>query len=287
MFDARYHALTVLGVLVALVLGLLLGTAIGDAGLVSSAERSLRDSLREDVRTAERRRGELESRLDQRDEFEQRAFPLLVKGRLAGRRIALVTLGRADDDVTSPVRTAVQTAGGELSPVLAIREPPDLEGLADAAQGTRFADLARRPDRIEDYGERVGRQLAAGQGALLEATAGPLLRTRDGDLRTVGGVALARSPEASDESAMRRARTLLERGIATGLAASGVPVVGVQPESATDAGLAWFSDRDLSAVDQVDGVQGQAALVLLLAGGARGTYGPGPTADGVLPQDTG
>jgi len=39
MFDFRYHALSLVSVFLALVLGLLLGVAIGDRGLVSSAER--------------------------------------------------------------------------------------------------------------------------------------------------------------------------------------------------------------------------------------------------------
>ena len=47
MLDFRYHALSLVAVFVALMIGLLLGVAIGDRGLVSSADRNLRDSLRE------------------------------------------------------------------------------------------------------------------------------------------------------------------------------------------------------------------------------------------------
>ena len=52
MFDFRYHALSLVAVFLALVVGLLLGVAIGDQGLVSSAERDIRNSLRADVRDA-------------------------------------------------------------------------------------------------------------------------------------------------------------------------------------------------------------------------------------------
>ncbi len=52
MIDFRYHALSLVAVLVTLVLGLLLGVAIGDEGLVSSAEKRLRSDLEGDVREA-------------------------------------------------------------------------------------------------------------------------------------------------------------------------------------------------------------------------------------------
>jgi Copper transport outer membrane protein, MctB len=54
VFDFRYHALSLVSVFLALVLGLLLGVAIGDKGLVSSAEHDVRASLRGDVRKAQR-----------------------------------------------------------------------------------------------------------------------------------------------------------------------------------------------------------------------------------------
>ena len=50
MFDFRYHALSLVAVFLALVVGLLLGVAIGDKGLVSVGAQDMRDSLRDDVR---------------------------------------------------------------------------------------------------------------------------------------------------------------------------------------------------------------------------------------------
>ena len=59
VFDFRYHALSLVAVLVALGLGLLLGVAIGDKELVSSANKDLVDDLRGDVRHANQRADEL------------------------------------------------------------------------------------------------------------------------------------------------------------------------------------------------------------------------------------
>ena len=48
MFDFRYHALSLVAVFLALVIGLLLGVAIGDKGLVSGDAQDVRGSLRRD-----------------------------------------------------------------------------------------------------------------------------------------------------------------------------------------------------------------------------------------------
>ena len=71
MFDFRYHALSLIAVLVALVLGLLLGVAIGDKGLVSSAENKIKESLRKDVRSEQKKVADLNDQLTAKDKFEQ------------------------------------------------------------------------------------------------------------------------------------------------------------------------------------------------------------------------
>ena len=78
MFDFRYHALSLVSVFLALVLGLLLGVAIGDRGLVSSAERDVRASLRGDVRKAQAESENLRAQLDEQNKFLQEAYPLMV-----------------------------------------------------------------------------------------------------------------------------------------------------------------------------------------------------------------
>ena len=65
MFDFRYHALSLIAVFVALVLGLLLGVAIGDKGLVSSAENKVKESLRADVRAEQKKAAGLSDQITQ------------------------------------------------------------------------------------------------------------------------------------------------------------------------------------------------------------------------------
>jgi len=71
MFDFRYHALSLVAVFLALMIGLLLGVAIGDRGLVSGAERNLRGSLRADVRRSRAQSADLRSQLIEQRRVQQ------------------------------------------------------------------------------------------------------------------------------------------------------------------------------------------------------------------------
>jgi hypothetical protein len=74
------------------------------------------------------------------------------------------------------------------------------------------------------------------------------------------------------------------RGFYEGLAASGVPAVGVETSRAPATAVDAFDKASLSSVDFLDAEIGRLSLALLLAGARPGSYGLKPTAtDGVLP----
>src|SRR3954451_13861215 len=123
MFDFRYHALSLVAVFLALMIGLLLGVAIGDQGLVSSAVRNVRKSLRNDVRKAKARAADMRRELNDRDRIDQSIYPLLVDNRLAGRRTGLIGLGDLPDSTIINVRSALDNPGGRLAGVAVVGEP--------------------------------------------------------------------------------------------------------------------------------------------------------------------
>src|SRR5437588_562596 len=125
MFDFRYHALSLVAVFLALMIGLLLGVAIGDKGLVSSAEHNLRASLRSDVRAAQADAAKLRTQLADQKRFQDAVYPLLVQGRLSGQRIGLVGMGGLPDGTIREVRDALQGTGGQFAGVAVVRGPED------------------------------------------------------------------------------------------------------------------------------------------------------------------
>ncbi|MBS1870893.1 MAG: copper transporter [Actinobacteria bacterium] len=277
MLNFRYHALSLVAVFLSLAIGLLLGVAIGDKGLVSSAEQDVRKSLRADVREAQAERDDARARLQQRQQFEQEAYPGLVGGRLTGRRIALIELGGPSDRMWNLTKDALQNSGARLTSVSVVREPLQLEELAAAARGTRYERLAQEASLLHPFATRLGLQFTHG-GRLLRLVRRDLLRQGSGALTGADGVVLVRNTPQLDGTAADAVDTF-EDGLVRGLRANDLPVVGVETTDAESSQVAWFKDHELSSVDDLDDPIGRAALVFALAG-QRGSFGVKATADG-------
>ncbi len=284
MFDFRYHALSLVAVFLALSVGLLLGIAIGDAGLVSSGERKLREGLSGDVREARAEAARLRAELEARERYEQQAYPLMVAGRLAQRRIGLIALGGGSDRVVRAVRAALTPSGGELKSVSVVRLPLDLEGIAERAAGTRYARLRRRPALVEPLARRIGLQYVTG-GRLLRRVRAALLSRYPGEFEGLDAVVLYRD-RGELGPAQARLADAFEQGLIDGLTELRVPVVGVETTATAPSQIGWFRDRDVTTVDDVDELAGRAALVFALAG-ETGAFGRKPTADRLLPRPRG
>lgn len=282
MFDFRYHALSLVSVFLALVLGLLLGVAIGDRGLVSSAERDVRASLRGDVRKAQAESENLRAQLDEQNKFLQEAYPLMVGSRLIGERVGVVTLGDVSDQEIGNVRDALEATGGRLTSVVSIRTPLDLPSISTAAAGTAFQNLQVDPKLVKRFGERVGVGYMSGGGRLLDKVHRELLASSSGALGGVDSVVVIREPRTFQKP-QQNVLDDFEDGLMTGLSNNNGTVVGVETTDTKPSQVGWYRDHDLASVDDVDQLPGRAALVFALAG-ADGAFGTKSTADGLLPK---
>lgn len=282
VFDFRYHALSLVAVFVALLVGLLLGVAIGDEGLVSNAERSLRSDLRADVRDANRRADDLRDQVAESQRYARESYGPLVADRLVQQRVALLFLGEGSNAIADDVREALAGTGAIVVGVGVVREPLDVEGLAERATGTRYTGLtAGDAELAEGLGERAGSQLVTG-GQLIGRLRPALFRTVNGKLDEITSVVIVRrAPELKGEEQATRAA--FEDGLVRGLRDAGARVVGAEDADADPSQIGWFEDRDISSVDAVDRVEGRAGLVLTLAG-AEGSYGIKDSADALLPD---
>jgi hypothetical protein len=281
VFDVRYHALSLVAVLIALALGLLLGVAIGDKELVSSAESDLRGNLRRDVVKARDeadglRRDLAERRRIERDDF----FPVMVGDRLTGD-IGVVVFGRPSDALVRRIDQAVEAAGGRLVSVSVIAEPLDLAALGAAARGTPYEGLQDQPELAGRFGREVGVGMSAG-GRLFRTVRTALTRRSSGRVVPLNGVVVVRDPPTLDEPDATVAREF-EDGLIDGLTSRATQVVGAETTEAKDSQVRWFQDHRVASVDDLDLLEGQVALVLALAGD-RGTFGIKPTADSLLPS---
>jgi hypothetical protein len=314
VFDFRYHALSLAAVLLALAVGVVIGVAIGDSDLVSSAKSGIVANLKEEVSSAQRHSSQLNSELAGERAFVGDLYPIAVHDLLDGRSIGLVFLGGSSNRLNDLVRDAVTQAGGNLATVVAVREPLDLSGIGHAAEGTRYAALAGvsgggastgaasetaareaeaaevPSELIEGFGAIVGKQLVSG-GAnvsreLISRVRGRLLTAFDGQLGKLQGVVIVRNDPAAVTPAQTKSTGAFESGLLGGLAAVGIPVVGVELTSTEPSQVPWYQGKDISSVDDLDVTAGQAALIYALDG-SRGSFGSKPTADSLLPNVVG
>lgn len=278
MFDARYHALSLAAVLIALGIGLLLGVAIGDKGVVTKASNGLAQNL---LRKERSQNAQLSTELSVRRSFEDKVYPELVADRLAGERFGLVFLGGSSDALAGQVDAALQGTGAALRYAAVVRDHPDLGALASQAPDpARFAALPTDPGgQLRPFARSLGRSLLSG-GRLAGAERQTLLSSFKGRLGRVDGIILARvgkPPTGADAKQV----TDLQEGLVEGMKADGRTVVGIEAAGADPSQVPWYQSLGLSSVDDVDDLAGRAALVFVL-GGATGSYGVKPLATGGL-----
>jgi hypothetical protein len=140
---------------------------------------------------------------------------------------------------------------------------------------------------VQRFGALVGRQFVSGgqlvNRELLSRVRGSLLSAFDGRLGKLEGLVLVRADPSGMTVPEAQASVAFESGLLAGVAAAGVPVVGVELSSTEPSQVPWYESRSISSVDDLDATAGQAALIYSLTG-SRGAYGTKPTADSLLPN---
>ena len=176
MVDFRYHALSLVAVFLALGIGIVLGVTVGDS-LVSDADRNLRESLREDVTEAREEVRDEQALGSRREDVIEEAAPVVARGRLARRRVALVAFGEAPAELAESLDEAIELGGGRLARIVEL-EPGEQEGRPRALRrrGARVArERLRRFDRVLVYREPPPEEEADEQSESREALAEAVL----------------------------------------------------------------------------------------------------------------
>jgi Copper transport outer membrane protein, MctB len=280
-YSSRYHAASLAAVFLALAIGILIGVGFGD-DVLSETKRDLESSLTGDLEAARSRSDQLAGQLNRSDEFGQRVYPVLVRGKLQGQRIGVLALGGLDDELSGAIEDALGPTGGRLVAVAVVSEPPDLGGLGGALEETRLFDLETNEDTVEALGTGVGRQFVFG-GDLLERVKSRLLSRASGHFGDLDAVIVVRQSPTDLDAEDRAATGALESGLMDGIAATGVRAVGVEGSETEPSSISFFTSHDLSTVDNIDLVSGKVAMVYALLG-AEGNFGVKDTADRLLPD---
>jgi hypothetical protein len=280
-YSARYHATSLIAVFIALAVGILVGAEFGGDALTNT-RRDLEHSLVGNLQDARSRADDLNADLNRADEFSERVYPVLTRERLLGRRIAILALGNLPSDITGEVEEALAPTGGRLVGVGVVREPADINGLAEDLAQTRLADLRTNPDALTELGTGLGRQLVKG-GTLPDVVRGHLFSRTSGSFGGLDGVIVVRDQPEEMGVAQREKTNQLEAGLMNGITATRVPAVGVETSTDDTSNVPFFQSNDLASVDDVDLKAGQLAMVFAMLG-ADGSFGVKGSADQLLPD---
>jgi hypothetical protein len=286
MLDFRYHALSLVAVFLALAIGIVLGVTIGNS-LLTDAERSLRGDLRGQVVSARAEAVTLRAELDGRDRMLDALYPTLVRTRLNGTRVAVVSWGPLPDSVASGARDAIHAGGGRLDSVSVFDRP--LTELKTALGDTEFG-----LETVDDAGlKALGRNLALAliaPGQLTQTLRDQAPDAFSGRYRRADAIVFYEAPKPNDGSDEKgvteredsRARTI-EAAMVDELTKRTIAVVGVEATTTDPSQIPRYKSLKLSSSDSVDKPGGRIALVFTLAG-AQGNYGLKSSAQKPLPD---
>jgi hypothetical protein len=280
-YSARYHATSLIAVFIALAIGILIGAEFGGDALTNT-RRDLERSLVGNLQDARSRADELNADLNRSEEFAERVYPALTRDRLHGRRYAILALGGLPSPVTEEVEEALAPTGGRLVGVGVVREPVDVNGLAEDLAQTRFARLRTESDQLTELGTGLGRQLVLG-GSLPGVVRGHLFSRASGNFDGLDGVIVVRDQPEGMGPVQDTKTDEFEEALASGITATRVPAVGVETSSDETSNIPFFQSNGLASVDDVDLTAGKLATVFALLG-ADGSFGVKGSADQLLPD---
>jgi len=287
VFDFRYHVASLAAVFLALVIGILVGVGIAGRGLVNDADRKIYQNeisqLQEDLAAANASSKQLQQRQQATATLVEDAYPALMSGRLAGKRIAVLVVGRDDGATGSSVEQALRDAGAlGIVRYRALKVPVDVTALGGPLVAHKQLAGYAGAAKIGRLGAELGRELVrGGKTPLWDALSGLLVEERrDAGSAPADAVVVIRAVEPQAGETGKLLTSLYDS-----LASAAVPAVGVERSGAESSAIPAFMRADLSTVDDVDEPLGRLALALLLAGGTEGNFGLGKEAapDGLLP----
>ena len=291
MIDFRYHVVSLVAVFIALSVGMVVGgfalrEPVADG--LSNQVKTLRDDKTQ-------LRGQLTAVRDaaaKRDAYDAATLKKVVAGSLTGKKVALVLLPGTDDGLAQQVRSAVTTAGAQVTGVVTlsadwVEQNPAID-IATLAPGT--------PSPTGQNRSRVAGTVLA--KAVLDPGSDTFARLDDAGLARLDGTpqradsVLLLWSRPTDDLTKAAAWAEIVAGVGAGTAtvlAAGEGTTG--DPSSTDRVMTAVRDTPdavtrLSTVDDAGLPMGRAAIALALRdeyAGHAGQYGAAPDATAVLP----
>jgi Copper transport outer membrane protein, MctB len=306
VIDFRYHIVSIVAIFFALGAGVLLG-----AGPLKNTGSDLVQSQAEQDRKAlaEARDDLIKAKaLDNyRDSYVSKVTSGLTAAKLTTRKVAIVTMPKAEESVVDGLKTELERAGAQITTQVSLNEKlfdPEQRQLVDPLVNelvTADVTFAKDSTTYQRAGQILGRGIAAKDDRemvdddatrILSGLTGSKLfgvKPTPKDRASLVIVVAAKKPDPAPENSAYEDAVDFVQGLDTGI--GGVVVAGT-PDTAENGGLlkALRGDSDatevVSSVDVANLPSGQATVVFALIEqltGESGQYGAVEAKDGVAP----
>ena len=276
----RYHLSTLIAVFLALGVGMLIGSSTLQGAIVqrlNSNLSNLRTTFQNEVEP-------LRVAKQQYGDWVAAVRPLLLKGRLAGKSVAVIQTGDYPN-LTSDVQSAIEDAGATASSTTVVSKV--FVARADRQLAAVLTQLRETHPTLDPTREAIIHVLArsiakGGSDTDLNVLANAKLIERDGDYTQSVHLAVIVGG-GKDDSAPDRVAAI-DRPLVEQLKSMGVRVVFVEPSDATVSYIPYLQDQDVATVDNADTDIGQISTILAFASPVS-DYGIKSTArGGILPR---
>jgi len=306
VINFRYHVVSLAAVFLALAIGLVVGTAAANGPLADNL-RDQYNSVSADNQQLRDQINERDAELGKVDGFATEAAPMLLAGKLAGKKVLILGLegnGKDIDKTIDGVANFLGTAGAKVTGKVKLREkfvaPTSKDLLLDIAESSAppsvSGALPSQGNGVDTSAAllatmlvgRAGTPAVDGTQTVLRAYETQDFLTFDGDFSSPAeAVVLVAGVPTTGKDAKDRATAALavvsRFELAGRLVVAGLSVTGVVAAVRGDTAL----EKNVSTVDNGVTAQGQVAAVLALAdriAGRTGHYGIGDGATSMLPK---
>lgn len=284
--DIRYHIASLAAVFLALGIGILIGTSMIGSDAITEQQKKMIEGLEDEFAILREENKQSVSALLQAQEvianqqkFNQSVLPLLVNGKLEGRKIALIDINynKGQDGLIS----ALRSAGADIQSVTVV----NLGLLKDSNLSKQTAGMLGKDEpNPEEYLKDLARLLGE---AVTSGEHGDLITfLDDSELISITGtyghplqdIILIGGSDNKDEDYAK----VFDLNLIKSLQKAGCTVYGVEDSNTEISYMRHYQSAHLTTVDDIDTAYGQLALIQAM-NGYPGHYGIKQTAESFLP----
>jgi hypothetical protein len=287
LFDIKHHIASLAAVFLALALGIIIGSSMVGSDAITQQQKSMIEGIEKEFNILREENKQNADALIQaqkvmsyQQQFNQQVFPLLVRDKLQGRKIAVVDLnyGKKHEGFSNVLRSA----GAEVQSITVI----DLSLLRDGNLEKQTAGMLGKSGKakMEEYLPDLARLLAE---AIISGENGDLVKYLDEkDVVKISGnygpplqdVILVGGAESKNMDYFKK----FDQVMINALLKTGYNLYGVEDSDTPVSYMRYYQGERLTTVDNIDTVYGQVSLVMAMYG-YPGQYGIKESAEAFLP----